>query len=173
MNAAKDTQNKTPMLALDAEKWRIKNGLTISLACELLGLQRAKWAAMMQDSSAPIDDMAVCILLELYEEFPETMPIGRVVDIIEYMRELGFDPEDPADKKEFSISHGREAAAAYRWKNNEGNISKPVERIVEAVGRLDTTSGKKRRAVLKSVAEKVARRNGVPNPFKSGTWRSD
>jgi len=163
-----------PYRPVDIEIWRTKNGLTISMACELLGLQRAKWAEMMQDKERvlPIKDMAVCIMLQFYEDYPETMPINRVIKVMEYMRELGYNPDDPTDKKEFAIDHGREPAATYRWKNDEGRVSKPVARIMEAVSRMDS-SWKKRRAALRATADKVAKRNNVPNPYKTGTWSSD
>lgn len=165
--------HRPPMRGVDAEEWRVKHGLTIGLACELLGMQRAAWTKMMLDSSTPIEDMAVCILLTLYNDYPETMPIGRVVDITQFMRELDYEPKDPSDKKEFAILMGREPASTYRWVHN-GNISKPIERIVAATMRLEEKSGRgSRKQQLKKIVEKVATINGISDPFERATWRND
>ena len=165
--------SKTPLRSLDLEIWRTRNGLTISAACELLGLQRAKWTDLQKSPSEPIDDMAVCMLVLFYEEHPETMPISRVVNIKADMEHLGYDPDEPSHKKEYALLHGREPAATYRWLNNQGTVGKPVERLMEAANRLSTESGNKKRNSLRKVADEVAERMGISDPFKRGTWRKD
>ncbi|SEI14355.1 hypothetical protein [Paraburkholderia hospita] len=162
-----------PIRSLDLEKWRTKHGLTISAACELLGLQRATWAELQKTPSKEVEDATVCALLTLYERFPETMPITRVIDIRQRMVSLGYDPDNPKDKKSFAGATGREAAAVYRWVNGQGNVSKPVERLLEALDRLHTESGKKKRSVLESVAMEVADRAGVRDPLSRGSWRRE
>ena len=164
---------KPPVRSVDLEMWRTRYGLTISAACELLGLQRQKWTELQKKPSEPIDDMAVCILLLFYLEHPETIPISRVIDIQRDMESLGFNPEDPSDKKEYAIAHGREPAAAYRWLGNQGTVGKPVERLMEAVSRLETNSPQKRRDHLRKIATEVATRQGVSDPFARGTWRKE
>lgn len=162
-----------PTRGLDLEKWRTKYGLTISAACELLGLQRATWAEIQKKPDAELEDAAVCILLEFYESHPETMPINRVIDVAQCMRELTYDPENPKDKKTFAGATGRESAAVYRWTNGQGNVSKPVERLLEALSRLPTESGKKRRSILEAIALKVAGKMGVRDPLSRGSWRRE
>ena len=162
-----------PIRSLDLEKWRTKHGLTISAACELLGLQRAMWAELQKSPGKEVDDATVCALLTLYERHPETMPINRVIDIRQRMVSLGYDPDNPKDKKCFAGATGREAAAVYRWLNGQGNVSKPVERLLEALDRLHTESGKKKRSVLESVAMEVADRAGVRDPLSRGSWRRE
>src|SRR5260363_295335 len=66
-----------PICALDLEKWRIRHGLTIAAACELLGLPYHKWGALSKTPAAPIQDATVCMLLTLYDQYPETLPIQR------------------------------------------------------------------------------------------------
>lgn len=170
MNKASD---KRPVRSVDLEIWRSQYGLTISAACELLGLQRQKWTELQKKPSEPIDDMAVCILLLFYLQHPETIPISRVIDIESDMKSLGFNPDDPSDKKEYAIAHGREPAAAYRWLGNQGAVGKPVERLMEAVSRLETNSPTKRRDHLRKIATEVANRQGVSDPFGRGTWRKE
>ncbi|AQH05167.1 hypothetical protein A9R05_39905 (plasmid) [Burkholderia sp. KK1] len=170
MNKVGATQ---PLRSVDLEIWRTRHGLTISAACELLGLQRQKWTELHKTPSEPIDDMAVCILLLFYFEHPETIPMSRVIDIQRDMHSLGLNPEDPSDKKEYAIAHGREPTAAYRWLGDQGAVGKPVERLMEAVSRLDTSSPDERRNALRKVATEVANRQGVSDPFARGTWRRD
>lgn len=170
MNKASKVQ---PVRPVDLEMWRTRHGFTISAACELLGLQRQKWAELHKKPSEPIDDMAVCILLLFYLEHPETIPMARVVDIRRDMHSLGFNPEDPSHKKEYAIAHGREPAAAYRWLGDQGAVGKPVERLMEAVSRLDANSADKRRNALRKIATEVADRQGVTDPFARGTWRKE
>lgn len=165
--------NKEPFRALELEKFRVKHGLTISTACELLGLQRAKWAEYQKNPTALVDDMAVCIMMTFYERHPRTMPISRVVDIRQWMVDHNYDPDSPQDKKTFAGGIGREAAATYRYINGQGSVSKPVERLLEAVDRLPTDSGKKKRAELESVAREVADRMGVRDPLTRGSWRRE
>ncbi|MEX3630301.1 MAG: hypothetical protein VB138_13435 [Burkholderia sp.] len=162
-----------PIRSLDLEKWRTKYGLTISAACELLGLQRATWAELQKRPDKEVDDATVCALLTLYQRHPETMPINRIIDIRQRMVSLGYDPDNPKDKKCFAGATGREAAAVYRWVNGQGNVSKPVERLLEALDRLHTESGKKKRNVLESVAMEVAERAGVRDPLSRGSWRRE
>ncbi|NIF40192.1 hypothetical protein F3J14_04590 [Burkholderia sp. Tr-862] len=163
-----------PIRSLDLEKWRTKYGLTISAACELLGLQRATWAELQKRPDKEVEDATVCALLTLYERYPkETMPITRVINIRERMVNLGYDPDNPKDKKSFAGATGREAAAVYRWVNGQGNVSKPVERLLEALDRLPTESGKKKRNVLESVAMEVAERAGIRDPLSRGSWRRE
>lgn len=169
----KNQSGKGPILNLDLEKFRVKHGLSISTVCELLGLQRAKWAAMFKRPTDEVDDMAVCITMTFYENHPETMPITRVIDIRRWMEEHNYDPDSPQDKKEFAGAIGREAAATYRYTNGQGSVSKPVERLLEAVDRLHTESGKKKRAELERVAQEVAERMGVHDPLRRGSWRRD
>jgi hypothetical protein len=170
MNKVGATQ---PLRSVDLEVWRTRHGLTISAVCELLGLQRQKWTELHKKPSEPIDDMAVCILLIFYSEHPETIPMSRVIDIQRDMHSLGLNPDDPSDKKEYAIAHGREPTAAYRWLGDQGAVGKPVERLMEAVSRLDTSSPDERRNALRKVATEVANRQGVGDPFARGTWRKN
>jgi hypothetical protein len=165
--------NDGPTRALDLEKWRTKHGLTISAACELLGLQRAKWAELQKNPGAELDDMAVCIVVRWYERHPETMPMTRVIDIKACMEGLNLDPDSPKDKKIMAGLTGRESAATYRWNNGQGNLSKPVERLLEAVFRLPTESAKKRRQLLESVVTEIAEEMGVRDPLSRGSWRRE
>src|SRR5260363_437161 len=82
------TQKKSPdpICALDLEKWRIRHGLTIAAACELLGLPYHKWGALSKTPAAPIQDATVCMLLTLYDQYPETLPIQRAPDFLSFMR---------------------------------------------------------------------------------------
>jgi hypothetical protein len=164
---------KRPLRSVDLEIWRTQHGLTISAACELLGLQRQKWTELQKNPSEPLDDMAVGILLLFYLQYPETIPLSRVIDIKRDMEMLGLDPEDPSHKKEYAVAHGREPAAAYRWLANQGSVGKPVERLMEAVSRLETNSPEKRRNILRKTAMEVADRQGVNDPFSRGTWRKE
>lgn len=159
-----------PIKNIEVEKWRLKNGLTVSAACEQLGLQRAKFAEMRSKPQEPIEDKAVCQLLEIYEAYPESMPSVRQLDIRQFMIELGFDPENPSDKKEFAVLVGREPAAVYRWLAGEGNYSKPVERLIEAYSRIQL-AGAKKRSLLKTYAVKIAARLGITDLFERATWR--
>lgn len=170
MNKASE---KRPLRSVDLEIWRSQYGLTISAACELLGLQRQKWTELQKNPSEPLDDMAVGILLLFYLQHPETIPISRVIDIKRDMESLGLNPDDPSDKKEYAVAHGREPAAAYRWLGNQGTVGKPVERLMEAVSRLETNSPDKRRNALRKIAMEVADRQGVSDPFSRGTWRKE
>ena len=165
-----DQNTSQPLLNLELEKWRVKHGLTVSAACEQLGLQRAKFTEMRANPKDPIEDKTVCQLLYVYEAHPETMPSMRVLDIRSFMTDLGFDPENPSDKKEFALLVGREPAAVYRWLAGEGHYSKPVERLIEAYSRLNQT-GKKKRSMLKGFAQKIAARLGIADPFERATWR--
>ncbi len=168
----KADQRSQPLLNNEIEKWRLKHGLTVSAACEQLGLQRAKFTEMRSRPKDPIEDKAVCQLLCLYDAHPEVMPSMRALDIRSFMEELGFDPENPSDKKEFALIVGREPAAVYRWLAGEGNYSKPVERLMEAYSRLNAT-GKRKRSLLKDFALDIADRLGIPDLFKRATWRKD
>src|SRR5260363_346438 len=87
-----------PICALDLEKWRIRHGLTIAAACELLGLPYHKWGALSKTPAAPIQDATVCMLLTLYDQYPETLPIQRAPDFLSFMRALGYAPDKPADR---------------------------------------------------------------------------
>jgi len=165
--------NKGPIRAFELDEWRVKHGLSISAACELLGLQRAKWAALQKDRSATIKDNAVCIALELYEQHPEVMPMRRVIDFKQHMIHLGLDPNSPKDRKLFAAVHGRENAASYRLLDGEGGVSKPVERIFEATLRLSVESGVAARKVLEGIARTVAERQGIRDPLTRGSWRKD
>ncbi|KVO15165.1 hypothetical protein WJ74_10970 [Burkholderia ubonensis] len=137
-------------------------------------MQRATWAELQKRPDKEVEDATVCALLTLYERYPkETMPITRVINIRERMVNLGYDPDNPKDKKSFAGATGREAAAVYRWVNGQGNVSKPVERLLEALDRLPTESGKKKRNVLESVAMEVAERSGVRDPLSRGSWRRE
>lgn len=164
--------NRGPIRALDLEKFRVKYGLPISTACEVFGLQRAKWAALQKDPSAILADNAVCELLLFYEENPSTIPMRRPVKARQQMIDLGYDPDSPADKARFAAAHGREKAGSYRW-DGQGGISKPVERLMEAINRLPTESGKKKRQVLERIALEVAARQGIRDPLSRGSWRKD
>lgn len=165
-----DQRPQPPLLNIEIETWRLKHGLTVSAACEQLGLQRAKFTEMRSRPKEPIEDKAVCQLLYLYNAHPESMPSTRALDIRSFMEDLGFDPENPSDKKEFALMVGREPAAVYRWLAGEGNYSKPVERLMEAYSRL-SLSGKKKRSMLMEFAMSIADRLGIPDPFKRATWR--
>jgi hypothetical protein len=162
-----------PILALDLEKFRVKYGLSISSACEVFGLQRAKWTAMQKNPSGVVDDNTVCILLELYERNPSTIPMRRIINIRQHMVDLGYDADNPTDKALFATTRGREKAASYRWDGGQGGISKPVERLIEATDRLPTESGKKKRQILEDIARGVAERQGIRDPLARGSWRRD
>ncbi|RKP47545.1 hypothetical protein [Trinickia fusca] len=164
---------KGPILALDLEKFRVKYGLSISSACEIFGLQRAKWTALQKTPSAVLTDNTVCILLDFYERNPGTIPIRRIINIRQHMVDLGYDPDNPTDKALFATTHGREKAASYRWDGGQGGISKPVERLIEATDRLPTESGRKKRQILESIAREVAARQGIRDPLSRGSWRKD
>lgn len=159
-----------PFKAIDLEQWRVKCGFTISAACELLGLQRAKWTKLMQDPQQPLTDMTLCILLTMYEHDESTLPIQRIVNAREQMISLGYDPDKPADKKRFAGANGRENAATYRWDRGQGGLSKPVERLFEATNRLPAS---KRRQILEGIAKEVAERQGIRDPLSRGSWRKD
>jgi hypothetical protein len=164
---------KGPILALDLEKFRVKYGLSISSACEIFGLQRAKWTALQKTPSVVLADNTVCILLDFYERNPATIPIRRIINIRQHMIDLGYDPDNPTDKALFATTHGREKAASYRWDSGQGGISKPVERLIEATDRLPTESGKKKRQTLEGIARDVAERQGIRDPLARGSWRKD
>src|SRR5260364_267073 len=160
-----------PICALDLEKWRIRHGLTIAAACELLGLPYHKWGALSKTPAAPIQDAAVCLLLTLYDQYPETLPLQREPDFLSFMRALGYAPDQPADRTQCASALGREGVAAYRWFDEINRLSRPVERLMEAIQRLPAPSSQEKRRILESTAQAVAQRMGVPDPIQRKYWR--
>src|SRR5260364_225136 len=140
-----------PICALDLEKWRIRHGLTIAAACELLGLPYHKWGALSKTPAAPIQDATVCMLLTLYDQYPETLPIQRAPDFLSFMRALGYAPDKLADRTQCASALGREGVAAYRWFDEINRLSRPVERLMEAIQRLPAPSAKKSAAFWKAL----------------------
>jgi hypothetical protein len=165
-------KSQAPLCALDLEKWRIRHGLTIAAVCDLLGLTPVKWAALSKTPTAPIQDAAVCMLITLYNQYPETLPIRRSIDFLSFMLELGYQPDVPVDRTQCASALGREGVAAYRWLDEINRLSKPVERLMEAIQRLPTTSGKKKRRILENTAKAVAQRMGAPDPIQRKSWRT-
>src|SRR5260364_144901 len=84
-----------PICALDLEKWRIRHGLTIAAACELLGFPYHKWGALSKTPAAPLQDAAVCMLLTLYDQHTETLPIQRAPDFLSFRTAMGYASEKP------------------------------------------------------------------------------
>ncbi|KAG0184463.1 hypothetical protein DFQ28_011090 [Apophysomyces sp. BC1034] len=84
------------------------------------------------------------------------MPIKRIVDVPQEMRGLDLNPDDPKDKRRFAGMVGRENAAVYGWIRRARNVSKPVERLLEALHRLPAESARKKRQILESIVMEVA-----------------
>jgi len=163
-----------PLRNCDIDDFRVQHGLTISEACECLGLQRVRWTAMLKKPAATLEDNSVCQILEFYREHPDTIPIKRIPDVREYALSLGLDPDSPKDKTRLSILHATEKASAYRWLDHgSGRPSAPVERLMAAVTRLPAKTEADRLAALEKVMKAVARRQGIADPLRRGTWRRD
>lgn len=159
----------------DIEYFRVQHGLTITEACECLGLQRVSWTAMLKNPGSMIEDNSVCEVLEFYRLYPETIPIKRITDMRAYMESLSLDPDVPKDKITFSLAHGKEKASSYRWlESGSSRPSASVERLMAAVSRLsDEIAGEDRLEILKKIAKTVAKRQGIGDPFLKNSWRRE
>lgn len=159
----------------DIEYFRVQHGLTITEACECLGLQRVSWTAMLKNPGGMIEDNSVCEVLEFYRLYPETIPIKRIPDMRAYMESLGLDPDVPRDKITFSLAHGKEKASSYRWlESGSSRPSASVERLMAAVSRLpEEIVGEDRLKILEKIAKTVAKRQGIGDPFLKNSWRRE
>ncbi|MEX3917874.1 hypothetical protein AB4Y43_16780 [Paraburkholderia sp. BR10872] len=173
-NSSRETRT-VPFRNDDIEYFRVQHGLTITEACECLGLQRVSWTAMLKKPDSMIEDNSICQVLEFYRLYPETIPIKRIPDMRAYMESLTLDPTVPKDKITFSLLHGKEKASSYRWL--ESGTSRPsasVERLMAAVSRLpNDVPGEDRLTILKKIAKTVAKRQGIGDPFLKNSWRRE
>lgn len=134
-----NTENQL-ICGTDLERWRIENGLTKIAAADAFGLQKAKWEELTSVAHAAkqISDPVVAMLLQLYQQLPESAPVQLPPDVKEFYDFLGLQ-DSPQDRDRFATLIGRSAPSVYRLLLHDGKPGRPVIRWMEAVKRLKLT----------------------------------
>ena len=147
-----------PYTGNDLERWRLVNGLSKPQAANAFGLPQAKWIELtsLQNGDKPLTDPVLAMLLQLYDQHPESAPIPRETDVKAFYEYLGL-KDSPRDRERFASLIGRSAPSVYRLLLHDGNAGRPVASWIEAVRRLNLAPAKALK-LMRQVAEQIAQR---------------
>lgn len=142
----------------DITQFMSRFNLSMDDLSELLSVPKNRLPEILQ-TTEPIKNVAIALLVRLYSENPELLPR---FDIQEYYASLNGSEQQKL--RHISICFGRDSSASYRWINKGRPMSDQSLSLGRLISRLPGGI-----AELQRLSVKEAMHRGV-NPYKTGSW---